>query len=165
VLVAPGVDRVRAKALTHATAKWAWLARDAGPGRHVVRLSYGVAGSPAVGTYANPEGTEPADPRALGDDALAALALRDASTLLGVALSPTQVVASARVAWSQALPRASAAHSATVARVRTAVAGVPGLAVCGAWVAGNGLASVVPDARHAADALLNGHRPGAESAR
>ncbi|PVU83020.1 protoporphyrinogen oxidase [Cellulomonas sp. WB94] len=164
VLVAPGVHRVRAKALTHGTAKWAWLARDAGPGRHVVRLSYGVAGSPAVGTYATPEGTEPADPRALGDGALAALALRDASTLLGVTLSADQLVASARVAWSQALPRPSAAHSATVARVRAAVAGVRGLAVCGAWVAGNGLASVVPDARRAADALLQEDRDGAPSA-
>ena len=165
VLVAPGVHRVRAKALTHATAKWSWLARDAGPGRHVVRLSYGVAGSPAVGSYANPEGTEPADPRALGDDALAALALRDASTLLGVALSPAQVVASARVAWSQALPRSSASHSTMVARVRVAVAGVPGLAVCGAWLAGNGLASVVPDARRAAEDLLREGRDGAASTR
>ena len=165
VLVAPGVHRVRAKALTHATAKWAWLARDAGPGRHVVRLSYGVAGSPAVGSYATPEGTEPADPRALGDGALTALALRDASTLLGVALSPAQVVASARVAWSQALPRPSASHSTMVARVRLAVAGVPGLAVCGAWVAGNGLASVVPDARRAAEDLLHEGRDGAPSAR
>ena len=165
MLVAPGVHRVRAKALTHATAKWAWLARAAGPGRHVVRLSYGVAGSPAVGSYATPEGTEPADPRALGDDALTALALRDASTLLGVALSPAQVVASARVAWSQALPRPSASHSTMVARVRLAVAGVPGLAVCGAWVAGNGLASVVPDARRAAEDLLHEGRDGAPSAR
>jgi oxygen-dependent protoporphyrinogen oxidase len=130
-----------------------------------VRLSYGVAGSPAVGTYANPEGTEPADPRALGYDALTALALRDASTLLGVALSPAQVVASARVAWSQALPRPSAAHSATVARVRAGVAGAGSLAVCGAWVAGNGLASVIPDARRAADALLHEDRAGAPAAR
>jgi len=30
---------------------------------------------------------------------------------------------------------------------------VPGLAVVGAWVAGNGLASVVPDARATARAL------------
>ncbi len=165
VLVAPGVHRVRAKALTHATAKWSWLARDAGPGRHVVRLSYGVAGSPAIGSYASPEGTEPADPRALGDDALAALALRDASTLLGVALSPAQVVASARVAWAQALPRQSASHSTMVARVQMAVAGVPGLAVCGAWVAGNGLASVVPDARRAAEDLLREGRDGAASTR
>ncbi len=50
VLVAPGAQgdgpgRVRAKALTHATAKWPWLAERAGPGRHVLRLSYGRAGS------------------------------------------------------------------------------------------------------------------------
>jgi oxygen-dependent protoporphyrinogen oxidase len=31
---------------------------------------------------------------------------------------------------------------------------VPGLAVAGAWVAGNGLASVVPDARATAATLL-----------
>lgn len=156
VLVAPGVATVRAKALTHATAKWAWLARDAGPGRHVVRMSFGVAGSAP--------GNAPDDPRTLDDAALTTLALRDASTLLGVPLSAAQLVASARVAWSQALPRPSAAHSATVARIRAGVAHVPGLAVCGAWVAGNGLASVVPDARRAAAALLGEHRPTAPSA-
>ena len=44
VLVAREATDVTAKALTHATAKWAWLAQAAGPGRHVVRLSYGRAG-------------------------------------------------------------------------------------------------------------------------
>ena len=50
MLVAPGSTpgAVRAKALTHATAKWPWLARRvrdaAGPGWHVVRLSYGRIG-------------------------------------------------------------------------------------------------------------------------
>ena len=41
---------VTAKATTHSTAKWAWLAEAAGPARHVVRLSYGRAGrtSPTV---------------------------------------------------------------------------------------------------------------------
>jgi oxygen-dependent protoporphyrinogen oxidase len=38
--------------------------------------------------------------------------------------------------------------------VRAAVAAVPGLAVAGAWVSGNGLASVVPDARATAATLL-----------
>jgi oxygen-dependent protoporphyrinogen oxidase len=41
-----------------------------------------------------------------------------------------------------------------VRRVRAAVADVPGLAVVGAWVSGNGLASVVPDARATAAALV-----------
>lgn len=139
VLVARGVPGVRAKALTHATAKWGWLAEAAGPGRHVVRLSYGRAGS-----------TEPLPPDL---DGLTALALRDAAAVLGVPLAPEQVRASARVSWSQGLPVPSAAHRRTVQQVRAAVGEVPGLAVVGAWVAGNGLASVVPDARATARAL------------
>ena len=35
VLVAPQSPGIRAKALTHATAKWAWLAERTAPGRHV----------------------------------------------------------------------------------------------------------------------------------
>lgn len=40
VLVVPGAPGIRAKALTHATAKWSWLAAAAGEHRHVLRLSY-----------------------------------------------------------------------------------------------------------------------------
>ncbi|WP_448062611.1 protoporphyrinogen/coproporphyrinogen oxidase [Cellulomonas hominis] len=140
VLVAAGTPGVQAKALTHATAKWSWLARAAGPGRHVVRLSYGVAGHAR-------DAADRSDPRGLDQAALTTLALQDASRLLGVPLRPEQVRASSRVVWAQSLPRPSAAHRRTVQQVREAVGGVPGLAVCGAWVAGNGLASVVPDAR------------------
>jgi len=143
VLVARGVAGVRAKALTHATAKWAWLAEAAGPGRHVVRLSYGRAG----------EDTGAADTLPRDLDALTDLALRDAAAVLGVPLRREQVRAAARVRWRQGLPVPSAAHRETVRRVRAAVADVPGLAVVGAWVSGNGLASVVPDARAAAAAL------------
>jgi protoporphyrinogen/coproporphyrinogen III oxidase len=148
VLVAREVTEVRAKALTHATAKWGWLAREAGPGRHVVRLSYGRAASPAPGS---PAGASPV-PTDLA--ALTALALEDASAILGVELCAGQVRASSRVTWSQSLPVPSAEHRRTVERVRAAVREVPGLAVTGAWVAGNGLASVVPDARATAAALL-----------
>lgn len=142
VLVARDVPAVRAKALTHATAKWGWLAEAAGPGRHVVRLSYGRAGDDPG-----------ADPLPADLPGLTALALRDAAAVLGVPLRPEQVRASARVAWRQGLPVPTAAHRSTVREVRGAVAAVPGLAVVGAWVAGNGLASVVPDARATASAL------------
>ena len=71
VLVAREATDVTAKALTHATAKWAWLAQAAGPGRHVVRLSYGRAG----------EDVQPD----------VDLALRDASVLLGTPLSRDQL--------------------------------------------------------------------------
>ncbi|QTE29455.1 protoporphyrinogen/coproporphyrinogen oxidase [Pengzhenrongella sicca] len=131
VLVAPGVAGVRARALTHASAKWAWLAAAAGPGRHVLRLSYGAAAAP------------------LTPDELTALALRDAATLLGVPLDAAQVIASARVRWSQSLPQPSAAHRATVEATRVGAGGLAGLEVCGAWLAGNGLAAVVADARAA----------------
>ena len=136
ILVAPEVTDVDARALTHATTKWPWLARAAGPGRHVLRLSYGSR------------------ERALSLDALTDLALTDASNLLGIPLTRAQLVDSARVVWSGGLPRPSEAHRATVERARAAVGEVPGLAVCGAWVAGNGIASVVPDARRAAAAVL-----------
>jgi len=129
VLVAPGVSAVTARALTHATAKWAWLAAAAGPGRHVLRLSYG------------------SDVAALQAGELATLALRDAGSLLGVPLVSAQVVGSGRVRWSGSLPLPSPAHRALVAAARTDIAALPGLEVCGAWLAGNGLAAVVADAR------------------
>ena len=46
VLVAPQSPGISAKALTHATAKWAWLAERTAPGTHVLRLSYGRAEQP-----------------------------------------------------------------------------------------------------------------------
>lgn len=135
VLVAREATDVSAKALTHGTAKWAWLAQAAGAGRHVVRLSYGRAGE---------DGTDPD----------VDTALRDAATLLGTPLTRDQLVGHAIVRWTQALPRPSAQHAQVVADVRAAVDARPGVAVCGAWVAGNGLASVIPDARAAARSVL-----------
>lgn len=72
LLVAAGAP-VGARALTHATAKWAWL-REAAAGRHILRLSYDQT---------------PADP--------VGAARADAETLLGVKL-PTLVDA-AHVSW------------------------------------------------------------------
>jgi oxygen-dependent protoporphyrinogen oxidase len=77
VLVAEGAPGVSARALTHATAKWPWLAERAS-GRHVVRLSYS------------------ADPTDLAETARA-----DAAALLGVHLDPSAVVEVARVQWSR----------------------------------------------------------------
>ncbi|WP_366246793.1 FAD-dependent oxidoreductase [Cellulomonas sp. 73-145] len=145
VLVAPDVTDVTAKALTHATAKWEWLAAAAGPGRHVLRLSFGRAEDDAAALPA-------------GDD-LVRLALADAAVLLGVPLPAERLVGHDVVRWTQALPRPSASHRDAVAAVRDAVARVPGLALTGAWVSGNGLASVVPQARSAAAELLTALAP------
>jgi oxygen-dependent protoporphyrinogen oxidase len=75
VLVASGTPTVRARAITHSTAKWAWLREFAG-GRHVLRLSYDE------------------EPESLADTARL-----DAQLLLGVELPAASVVDFARVEW------------------------------------------------------------------
>ncbi|SFR68124.1 oxygen-dependent protoporphyrinogen oxidase [Agromyces sp. CF514] len=136
VLVAAGTPGVTAKALTHSTAKWSWLAERAG-GRHVVRLSYGRAGE------ANPlDG--------LSDDEVRATALADASALLGVGLDGTAVRALGRASWRDALSQATIGQRDRVRDLQNALAAEPGIEVTGSWVAGTGLASVVPDAIAAA---------------
>ncbi|TFD89878.1 protoporphyrinogen/coproporphyrinogen oxidase [Cryobacterium serini] len=140
VLVSVDAPDVTAKALTHVTAKWAWVAEAAGPGRHVVRLSYGRAGQP-----------NPTDD--LGDDELQALALHDASTLLGVPLPASSVRAFARTEWRDALSPATLGAPERAHQVREAVAATPRLEITGAWLAGTGLASVIPHALQAGDRI------------
>ncbi|MBG6059188.1 oxygen-dependent protoporphyrinogen oxidase [Cryobacterium sp. MP_M5] len=136
-LVAAGTPGVTAKALTHATAKWDWLAEAAGPGRHVIRLSYGRAG--AAGPTVD-----------LSDPELLALALRDASAIFGVDLDAGLVRGFARTVWGDALSPATIGAPGRVRQVRAAVEATPGLELSGAWLAGTGLASVIPDALAAA---------------
>ena len=81
VLVTKGATGIRARALTHSTAKWEWL-RERAQGHHVLRLSYD---------------DEPAN--------LAEVARQDASALLGVALP--QPVDFARVEWTRSLEGAA----------------------------------------------------------
>jgi len=105
VLVEPGVRDIHAKALTHATAKWQWLA-DRANGKHVLRLSY--------------------------DDAparLANVARMDASALLGVEIAESAVLDFAQVTWTRPAP--SAARIDGVTLVGEAVAGTGLAAVIG----------------------------------
>ncbi|WP_345762927.1 protoporphyrinogen oxidase [Diaminobutyricibacter sp. McL0608] len=137
VLVAdlPG-SGVTAKALTHSTAKWSWLADETG-GRHVVRLSYGKAGRPS-------------ETIGLSDAEVRSLAVQDASALLNIPLSESDVTGFARVGWTNALPHAALGERERIDTVRSAVESVAGLEVTGSWLAGTGLASVIPDAKEAA---------------
>ncbi|HKU34844.1 MAG TPA: protoporphyrinogen oxidase [Paenarthrobacter sp.] len=135
ILVAPQTPGIRAKALTHATAKWDWLAGEAGPGTHVVRLSYGRL-----------EDSDASDV-VLDDQALLSAALEDASTLLTVPVSRTDIVDWDVVRWEGALPFAAVGHKQRVAQVRKVVGSAEGLTVVGGWLAGNGLAAVVSDTR------------------
>lgn len=136
ILVAPQTPGVRAKALTHATGKWDWLAEAAGPGRHVLRLSYGRV-----------EGTGNQPPGLDTDDELLAASLIDASALLGVGISQQDVVDWDVVRWPGSLPFAAVGHRARVNAIRKACTAAGGLALVGGWVAGNGLAAVVSDTK------------------
>jgi oxygen-dependent protoporphyrinogen oxidase len=144
VLVAPQARGIQAKALTHATAKWGWLADEAGPGTHVLRLSYGRA--------QDPDGAAEREPHT--DDELFRAALADASALLGISITFDDVLGWDVVRWEGSLPFATVGHRERVAEIRQLVAAQPGLAVVGGWAAGNGLASVVPDARSQARELM-----------
>lgn len=138
VLVADGAPTA-ARALTHATAKWAWLAEAAGPGRHVVRLSYG----PEAAVGGLPMSAVPMVQ-------LTERARIDASALLGVAVRRETVVDSARTVWPGGMPPAGPAQRQWQAVVAQAAASLGALRVTGAWTAGTGLASVVAHAREVA---------------
>ena len=144
VLVATGVPGIQAKALTHATAKWNWLAEAAGPGRHVLRLSYDrdvVAQSPTQ-----------------------AQALADAGALLGLALDESSVRGFDVTRWNDSLAFATVGHRARVEALRTQVDAVPGLLVVGAWMAGTGLAATIAQSRPAASDFAFELRTGAAPA-
>ena len=131
VLTVPG--SFRAKALTHATAKWGWLREAAGTGRHVVRVSFGAQGEP------------PATDGMTGEEA-ADLARAEAEAMLGVALPPESVRAHRIARFAQSQPAATRGRQETADAARARIAAVPGLGAAGAWLAGTGLAQVVPDA-------------------
>jgi protoporphyrinogen/coproporphyrinogen III oxidase len=141
LLVAPEAavqpEPIRAKALTHSTAKWPWLHELAGNGRHVLRLSFGRVGTPS-------------ETAALSDTEFRDLAVTDASRLLGIPLQASTVIGFARTGWLAPAGHAVLGERHRTAAVRTTVESVVGLEVTGSWLCGTGLASVVPDAKEAA---------------
>ncbi|MET3933275.1 protoporphyrinogen oxidase [Arthrobacter sp. OAP107] len=149
ILVAPQTEGIRAKALTHATGKWDWVADAAGRGRHVLRLSYGRSegGSPAAA------GAGPG-PESASDEELLDMALQDASALLTVPVTREALVDWDVVSWAGALPFAAVGHRQRVAEVRQVCAGIDGLLMVGGWLAGNGLAAVVADTKKQLAAFL-----------
>lgn len=128
VTVAEGTPGVRAKALTHTTAKWRWQSAAAGPQRHVVRLSY-VDHS-----------------RSGAASGVADIAMRDAAVLLGTVL-PGSALAGLSVADypEQLVPRRPGQRvQAETARQRLTAFGR--ITVVGAAITGNGLAAIADDA-------------------
>ncbi|HEY3576249.1 MAG TPA: protoporphyrinogen oxidase [Arthrobacter sp.] len=149
ILVAPQTEGIRAKALTHATGKWDWVAEAAGRGRHVLRLSYGRSeGGSGAAAGAGPR------PESASDEELLDMALQDASALLTVPVTREALVDWDVVSWAGALPFAAVGHRQRVAEVRQVCAGIDGLLMVGGWLAGNGLAAVVADTKKQLAAFL-----------
>lgn len=148
VLVAPGVAGIKAKALTHATAKWEWLGNSTGPGTHVIRLSYGRAGVKASDAVR-------LTPKTLREEDLIPTALADASALLGVPVTESDVLGADIIRWQGALPFAAVGHQAKMAQIHMLANEVPGLALTGGWLSGNGLAAVVSGTRRQIRAVID----------
>jgi oxygen-dependent protoporphyrinogen oxidase len=128
----PAADGRPVKAVTFATVKWPHL-RDAGGGLHIVRCSLGRIGEESL--------------LQSGDAELAGLA----ATELAAATGAQQPPVAARVTrWGGGLPQYTVGHLDRVALIRSAVAGQPGLAVCGAAYDGIGIPACVATAQTAA---------------
>ena len=133
---------VRAKALSHLSAKWPWVGAALralhGPDVHALRLSYG----------------RPGQPRPQVD---LQVALDDVAALTGVRIEPEAVIDHMLVRWDGTLPPVTPAYRERTTRLEEQLAPVSGLEVTGAWVAGTGIAAVVGHARTVAGRLVGSH--------
>jgi oxygen-dependent protoporphyrinogen oxidase len=130
----PAVYGRPVKAVTFASAKWAHLTR---PDVVVVRSSIGRHGDTAV--------------LQRDDSDLVAAATAELTSYAGFSGTPIDV----RVTrWGGALPQYAVGHRDRVARIRSAVAAVPGLAVCGATYDGVGVPACIRTGLAAAEQLL-----------
>ena len=137
-LVPPVEDR-RIKASTFSFAKWAWV-RAAGRGMLdgedllLLRTSLGRHREEAA--------------LQATDDELVSASLADLRDAIGTSGEPVDTHVQR---WGGGLPQYAVGHLDRVAKVRQEVAGVPGLAVCGAAYDGVGIPAVIASARRAVD--------------
>jgi oxygen-dependent protoporphyrinogen oxidase len=139
----PPVDGRTVKAATYSFAKWDWV-RAAGSSSGeddvvVMRCS--------IGRHREEEVLQ------RSDEELVQVALQDLADAIGLSVRPVD----AHVArWGGALPQYAVGHVDRVARIRSSVAAVPGLAVCGAAYDGLGLPACIASAERAAAQVLGG---------
>src|SRR5690606_17239877 len=134
-LVPPVEDR-RIKAATFSFAKWDWV-RAAGGGEVVhIRTSLGRHG-------------EERSIRAT-DEELVEWSLADLADAPGLRAVPVDTHVQR---WGGALPQYAVGHLERVSAIRSAVAAVPGLAVCGASYDGVGVPACIASAERAVASL------------
>jgi oxygen-dependent protoporphyrinogen oxidase len=131
----PAVDGRRVKAATYSFSKWGWV--DAVTDLRILRASIGRHGDVAA--------------LQATDGELVARVVADLGEATGQPVAPVDAHVQR---WGGALPQYAVGHLARVARIRGSVAGVPGLALCGAAYDGVGIPAVIGSARRAAAALL-----------
>jgi oxygen-dependent protoporphyrinogen oxidase len=127
----PAVDGRQIKAATYSFTKWAWV--GAVSDLRILRASLG-------------RHREEATLQAT-DDELVARVVADLAEATGQPIEPVDVHVQR---WGGALPQYAVGHLDRVARIRRAVAEVPGLEVCGAAYDGVGIPAVIGSARRAA---------------
>ncbi|MGW9370038.1 protoporphyrinogen oxidase [Streptomyces xanthophaeus] len=130
----PPVDGRTIKASTFSSNKWAWAGAD--PELFLLRTSVGRHGDESE--------------LKREDGELVAVSLADLGEAVGLAARP---VASTVTRWDGGLPQYPVGHLDRVARIRAAVAALPGLAVCGALYDGVGIPACIASAGKAADAV------------
>ncbi|MFD3696455.1 protoporphyrinogen oxidase [Streptomyces sp. NPDC058646] len=130
----PPVDGRTIKASTFSSNKWAWAGAD--PELFLLRTS--------VGRYGD-EGELKRE-----DGELVGVSLADLGEAVGLTARP---VASTVTRWDGGLPQYPVGHLDRVARIRAAVAALPGLAVCGALYDGVGIPACIASAGKAAEAV------------
>ena len=127
------------KASTFSSGKWAWV--DALDEDLVfLRASIGRAGDVTALQWPDAD--------------LVDVAVREVGEAVGAPLP--RVVDSHVQRWGGGLPQYAVGHLRRVAQVEAAVAGVPGLEVCGAAYGGVGIPAVIASARAAAERLTRG---------
>ncbi len=129
----PPVEGRDIKAATYSFAKWDWVRAAGAPDVVLLRTSLGRAGEQAA--------------LQVPDEVLVERSLADLAALAGVTARPVDAQVQR---WGGALPQYAVGHLDLVSRVRSAVAAVPGLAVCGAAYDGVGIPAVIASARAAA---------------
>lgn len=132
----PPVDGRRVKAATFSFAKWDWV-RAAGDGLLLLRAS--------LGRHREETALQATD------EELVAWSLADLTAAVGPLAAPVDAHVQR---WGGGLPQYAVGHLDRVARIRAAVAAVPGLAVCGAAYDGVGIPAVIGSAHRAAAEVL-----------
>ena len=138
----PPVDGRQVKAATYSFQKWDWV-RESGRsvddgGLVVVRTS--------IGRHREEQQLQ------VSDEELVERSLADLGTAVGLTVRPVDQHVQR---WGGGLPQYAVGHLDRVRRIRSAVAAVPGLAVCGAAYDGLGLPACIASAELAARQVLD----------